>query len=416
MKTLSILLHDESIGYLSQSPSGYISFRFHESYISDSNRFILGQNFEDNLLKTYVGRNRALPPYFANLIPEPGPLRNFLEKSLNINPNDDMVLLEAVGNDLPGAVRVLPTDEIHQFEPALEDTSTELSFNGNEANQKTSKLRFSLAGVQMKFSVLRNPEKISLPAHNQDGDWIVKFGSPSFPDLVENEYAIMEWARASGFDVPECHIQSITTVDESLGNNWMFGDKVFVIRRYDRTSNSRLHQEDFAQVTGLKPILKYDQIKYEQCAAIIGQLMGEEGYNEFIRRLVFTIASGNADAHLKNWSLLYKDGKNPNLAPMYDQLSTIAWPEVESELALKLAGTKNWFNLDLRRFEILANRAGGNPTKTGELVNETLHKLIIAWNDSRIRELLPTEHSRQLQIFWDRVPILKPWKDNLNWI
>jgi serine/threonine-protein kinase HipA len=276
-------------------------------------------------------------------------------------------------------------------------------------------LRFSLAGVQMKFSVLRDPDRITLPASNQEGDWIVKLGSARFPFTVENEYAVMQWAMSAGFDVPECYLQDAKTVSGSLRKYTDFGERVFVIRRYDRQAGRRIHQEDFAQVTNLRPELKYDQIKYEQCGGLIKQLIGDDAYYEFIRRLTFVIASGNADAHLKNWSFIYLNNQYPSLAPMYDQVCTIAWPEVSSELALKLAGTKNWFNLELRRFESLAERAGADPIKTTETVQETLARLVDVWNNSQVSTLLPLTHSQHLQDFWGRVPLLRPYGLKMNW-
>src|SRR5205823_9099086 len=56
--------------------------------------------------------------------------------------------------------------------------------------------------------------------------------------------------------------------------------------------------------------------------------------------------SGNTDAHLKNWSLIYKDDINASLSPLYDQVCTIAWSDVPRALALKLSGRKNLLQID----------------------------------------------------------------------
>ena len=326
-----------------------------------------------------------------------------------------MSLLEAVGRDLPGAVEIIRVDEENSpIQDGLE-IPTDVEVSEDAPKNREPGLRFSLAGVQMKFSVLRDPEKITLPAHDQNGNWIVKLGSTRFPFVVENEYAIMQWATVAGFDVPECYLQDAATVSIALKENIDFGKNVFVIRRYDRQSEYRYHQEDFAQVTSLRPELKYDHIKYEQCAGLIKQLVSNDAYYEFIRRLTFTIASGNADAHLKNWSLLYTDVTRPSLAPMYDQVCTIAWPEIKSELALKLAGTKNWFALDLERFELLAKRAGAELNKTVGMVQETLAHLVDAWNKSKAPDLLHPPHAKRLQDFWGRVPLLRPFRSNMRW-
>jgi serine/threonine-protein kinase HipA len=412
--TLGVGLNGMIVGYLTQTTEGRVAFRFTNSYLSMPNRPVLSQSFEDDLSRTYYGKNRLLPPFFANLIPEPGPLRDLIEHNLGISAGDDLALLEAVGRDLPGAVEIIRVDEgdLPIFND-LKTTSTEAS--GDDLGTKEPGLRFSLAGVQLKFSVLRDPDRITLPASNQDGAWIVKLGSKRFPFVVENEYAMMQWAAAAGFDVPECYLQDGKTVSIALKEHADFGSSVFVIRRYDRSSGKRIHQEDFAQVTRLGPAFKYDQIKYEQCGGLIKQLVSDDAYYEFIRRLTFTIASGNADAHLKNWSFLYLDSRQPCLAPMYDQVCTIAWPEVKSELALKLAGTKDWFTLELRRFQLLAERAGADPQKTVETVQETLSQLVHAWNESEISDLLPSPHTKRLQEFWGQVPLLRPFLPNMRW-
>ena len=413
--TLGVGLHGKIIGYLSQTTRGRIAFRFTESYLSMSDRPVLSQSFEDDLSRTYYGKARLLPSFFANLIPEHGALRDLVEDNLGVSPGDDLALLEAVGRDLPGAVEIVRVDG--DALPIQEDLEVPISLGDNKNSQKNKDpgLRFSLAGVQMKFSVLRDPERITLPASNQDGDWIVKLGSTRFPFTVENEYAIMQWAISAGFDVPECHLQDATTVSSSLRQYADFGDRVFVIRRYDRQAGRRIHQEDFAQVTGLRPGLKYDHIRYEQCGGLIKQLLCDDAYYEFIRRLTFVIASGNADAHLKNWSFIYLDNQYPSLAPMYDQVCTIAWPELDSELALKLASTKDWFALKLQRFGVLAERVGADPIRTTETVQKTLIKLVEAWNRPQVSTLLPRSHLQHLQDFWRRVPLLRPFVSEMKW-
>jgi len=292
-RTLGVQLQGQIVGYLTETTNNQIAFRFTDSYLSASNRPVLGQYFEDDLTRTYYGKKFALPPFFANLIPEHGALRELITSNLDVDSGDDLALLEAVGRDLPGAVEIIRVDEDDL--PIQDDLEVPVYGRDREdtLDNKASGLRFSLAGVQMKFSVLRDPDRITLPASDRDGEWIVKLGSARFSFTVENEYAIMQWAMAAGFDVPECYLQDAKTVSGSLRKYTNFGDRVFVIRRYDRHNGLRIHQEDFAQVTNLRPELKYDQIKYEQLGGLIKQLLGDDAYDEFIRRLTFTIASGN---------------------------------------------------------------------------------------------------------------------------
>ena len=70
----------------------------------------------------------------------------------------------------------------------------------------------------MKFSVLSENQKVTLPARDQLGDWIVKLDSARFPNLVENEYATMSWAEQAGFDVPERRVEPITALPDSIAS------------------------------------------------------------------------------------------------------------------------------------------------------------------------------------------------------
>ncbi|WP_063796222.1 type II toxin-antitoxin system HipA family toxin [Chondromyces crocatus] len=115
------------------------------------------------------------------------------------------------------------------------------------------------------------------------------------------------------------------------------GPHVFMIQRYDRLADgTRVHQEDFAQVRGVLPERKYGKASYEGLARIVGALCGHDGLLDFMRRVLFAILSGNDDAHLKNWSLLYPDGRTPRLAPVYDQISVREFFR-RGELAFPLA-------------------------------------------------------------------------------
>lgn len=404
MRSLDVFLSDILVGRLSESGDGRSSFRIAEDYRRLSRRPVLSQSFEDDLSKVYRSRRRdELPAFFANLVPE-GPLRELIEESLEIPPGDQMALLDAVGEDLPGAVELRPSQgELedaggngHEEEPVLPDAA---AANGL--------LRFSLAGVQLKFSVLRAGDKLTLPVRGQLGEWIVKLDSSRFPHVVENELATLEWARAAGFEVPECRLESVDVLAPPLQRHAAQDGRMLVIRRYDRERDRRIHQEDFAQVAGLSPRLKYDHVTYEQLALLVKTICGADAYFEFIRRLAFVVASGNADAHLKNWSLLYPDGIEARLTPLYDQVCTIAWPEVAPELSLKLAGLKSLKQVDERSFTRLAKIAGSDPAQTLAVLHESLERIARVWHESVAPELMPVDHAAVLRDYWASAPLLR---------
>lgn len=405
MRSLDVFLGDILVGRLSESGDGRSSFRIAEDYRRLPRRPVLSQSFEDDLSKVYRSRRRDdLPAFFANLVPE-GPLRELIEKSFQIPPGDQMALLEAVGGDLPGAV------ELHSSAGELDEADG----NGHEeeeappdASSESGLFRFSLAGVQLKFSVLREGEKLVLPMKGRRGEWIVKLDSPHFPRLVENELAVLEWARGAGFEVPECYLESVSALASPLRGYANPEGRMLVIRRYDRDGGRRIHQEDFAQVVGQPPRLKYDQITYEKLARLVQGIVGHDAYFEFVRRLAFVVASGNADAHLKNWSLLYPDGIEARLTPLYDQVCTIVWPEVAPELSLKLAGLKSLKQVDERSFRRLAEATGSDPAQTFAVLHECLERIARAWHESVARDIMPLDHAAVLREYWASVPLLKP--------
>jgi serine/threonine-protein kinase HipA len=405
-----VLLNDTAVGHLAED-GGRITFRFLESYRDLAQRPVLSQSFEDDLERSYRGKRNELPAYFANLLPE-GPLRSLIESSLHLPPGDDMALLAAVGQDLPGAIAIAKEPgELGNF--AEDDLDDQLE-PGGESEVEEPVLRFSLAGVQLKFSVLREAEKLTLPVHGQRGEWIVKLDSSRFPNVVENEFATMEWARAAGFDVPECHLQRLSSLAPSLQSYASPETSILVIRRYDRERGRRIHQEDFAQVVSQPPRLKYDHISYEQCAVLVRQIVGEEAYFEFVRRLAFVVASGNTDAHLKNWSLVYPDELNARLSPLYDQVATICWSELPRKLALNLRGRKPLLEVDERSFAGLAEKAGVEVERTLVTLREALQRTAGAWAASAARGVMPREHIAALRSYWSEASLLKHFSDAIR--
>lgn len=405
-RVYDVLLNSVLVGHLAESDDEKISFRFDSNYIRMPARPVLSQSFEDNLRKIYRGKGIGeLPPFFVNLTPEEGALRELIEK--NLTETDDLSVLEAVGLDLPGAVIVKPSSSssVNDFSEVEDDDSNshEIDENGEDLN-----LRFSLAGVQLKFSVSRERERLTIPAHGRGGEWIVKLDSRRFPQIVRNEFVMMQWAKAAGFDVPECDLSKADILPPELRRFAPEASNVFIIRRYDRKGEQRIHQEDFAQVVSQVPRLKYKHITYEKLAVLVRNIAGETAYDEFIRRLTFVIASGNTDAHLKNWSLIYPDAVNARLSPLYDQVFTLAWEdEIGSELALKFAGFNFIRQVNEETFVRLAQKANADTNQTISLMHETLERISDAWNKIEAKDSLPKTHLEALKSYWNRSALLR---------
>jgi serine/threonine-protein kinase HipA len=194
-------------------------------------------------------------------------------------------------------------------------------------------------------------------------------------------------------------------------------ESAFAIRRYDRTESGRIHQEDFAQVLGMSPSNKYAEsgkkTSHDHLGRLIRDTCGEEQVVEYIRRLAFVIASGNTDAHLKNWSFLLPSGQRPRLTPLYDQVCVVAWAQDfgwlrpdqrRPELALALGGSRRLSDLSLERFHPLAERLGLPHSDMDRLVKDTLEKIFSALSTvempGRMHDALK-EHARRVRLLFD---------------
>ncbi|EYF02118.1 type II toxin-antitoxin system HipA family toxin [Chondromyces apiculatus] len=316
---LEVMLHGSHVGRLvREEGSSIVAFILDEEYLRDEGRDVLGQQFEDrrhHRMFRQAAHPGQLPHFFANLLPE-GALRDIV--AAQSTGSDDLAVLAMLGEDLPGAVMMRASSP----ETAASDTRgsvfDEPSADSEEPPSDT--LRFSLAGVQLKFSAVREEgNRFALPFSGRGGRWILKFGSTQYPLLPENEFWTMRWASLGGLNVPHHELVPAASIRNLDSRFLELGENVFAIERYDRSPDgSRVHQEDFAQVRGVLPSHKYRRASYEGLGRLVGALCGRDDMIEFMRRVVFTILSGNGDAHLKNWALVYPDRRTARLSPTYD--------------------------------------------------------------------------------------------------
>ena len=336
---LEVRLYGTPIGTLTRVGGDRTIFAFNDAYIDDDDRPVLGLAFKDALgqLITDVKPTRVrVPPFFSNLLPE-GPLRDYLAERAGVHPSREFFLLWVLGSDLPGAVTVVPADG----EPWPLDTQVEGDASGRDPRDNA--LRFSLAGVQLKFSAIHNARGgLTIPAKGVGGSWIVKLPSREFRRVPENEYSMLTLARLVGMDVPALELVDVDAIENLPRGIGTLEGPALAIRRFDRRADgAAVHMEDFAQVFGVYPGDKYKRASARSIAAVLGAECGEDDIAEFIRRLTFNTLIGNADMHLKNWSLTYPDRRHAALAPAYDFVSTVAYIP-DGEAALNFSRTKRF--------------------------------------------------------------------------
>lgn len=379
MRTLEVSLRGRPVGLL-EARGRSTRFYFSDSYIQDAGRDVLGLRLEENLRAQWTGQDE-LPSWFMNLLPE-GSLNRLVveEMSRDLGRSPDYVdILVRLGADLPGAVTVREIDSptsMRTYDFADENHGAETRSEGTESTG----LRFSVAGVGMKFSLLRQADKFVAPAAGMRGDWLVKLPDPMFSELPTNEFATMNLARSVGIDVPRTLLirpDDIANVPSWL---WHGEQSAFAVERFDRTTDGPIHIEDFAQVRGLPVSNRYSG-NFETVASLVWRRNRGQDLREFVRRLAFNFLVGNDDAHLKNWSLIYRDGRTPSLSPAYDLVSVEAYSfaGLERGTGLRFANSRHYRDLSRGGFKRLARVLG----YSGDLLtvlDETIERVSCAWD------------------------------------
>lgn len=407
VEILEVFLHDTLIGTIAHLPGDTNLFSFTQEYIDNPHRATLSLSFKDiysELITDVKSVRTRLPPFFANVLPE-GPMRDYLASHAKVNPAREFYLLAALGNDLPGAIRV--GSIVRETRRLHKQTSDE---NPQQKDQEGI-LRFSLAGVQLKFSAIwENHGGLTIPVNGVGGSWIVKLPSPIFAGVPQNEYSMMELARRVGIDVPELALVPLQQIKGLPGDVGGMGSHAFATKRFDRAEDgTAIHIEDFAQVFGLFPEKKYSSASYRNIAQVIWREIGEEGVREFIRRFAFNALIGNGDMHLKNWSLIYPDKKTAQLAPAYDFVSTLPYIQ-DDHLALNFVDSKSFRKLDIEQFKRFAGKAEIPEQIVIKTLQDTVERFSYAWqsvDDLPLADNVKAIIGKHLET----VPFSPFWKD-----
>ena len=422
-----VKLHGETVGFMRYA-RGTTTFRLDDEKFTQPRRPTLGQLFEEQPSRLWKQAQRV-PVWFSNLLPE-GRLRETMAQSHGVSPQNEFRLLLAVGADLPGAVSVERLDD-EAFcgtglddEPAnAADDEPDAAPTGSASHAEPVALGFSVAGVQLKLSMLMSAGGIAIPGPGVLGDRLVKFPSHQYPHVPENEFAMMTWAREAGIDTPPGRLALGSSLGAlPQGFEVLDDTHVFVVERFDRAgyrhrlfepdgiaADRAVHIEDLNQVLGNWPDTdaKY-RGSFERIGRLIAGLCGHDDFLEFVRRLTFCIAVGNEDAHHKNWSLWYPDRITPRLAPAYDLISTIQFPGLSRDTGLRIGRGRSASTVDLTVMEGLAAGTAAGAAEVRATVEDTLSRIRAAWTE--IGDDLPINRSfREALVDYQRsVPLLGP--------
>ncbi|NKN05130.1 type II toxin-antitoxin system HipA family toxin [Rhizobium laguerreae] len=362
VRILNVWWDGRIVGQFTQDRHGDIGFAYTEAWLVDENTLPLSASLPKRPERFSRSECR---PFFGGLLPEESQ-RLVAAQALGVSPANDFALLDRLGGDVAGALQLLPENQepieagpIANQQPApldeagivriLDALPTRPLLAGQEG------LRLSLAGAQSKVPLVLIDGQLALPVLGQATTHILKPPIARFPGTTENEAFVMKLAAAIGLDVAPVEPRSAN------------GRPFLLIERYDRYRDAndvvrRIHQEDFCQALGVPPETKYASEggpTFKDCFELLRRVSERPATDlaKLMDAAIFNLIVGNADAHGKNFSILYDD-LGPRMAPLYDLLSTVAYPDLSPKMAMRIGKRATLAEMEADGWQMFAKEAG----------------------------------------------------------
>jgi len=359
-RTLDVWWDGRIVGQLTQDQHGELGFAYAKDWLNDDDAQPLSASLPK---RVEPFSRRECRPFFGGLLPEESQ-RDAAAQALGVSRGNDFALLDRLGGDVAGALQLLPPGEtpavpdpdqrpIPLDDAALIRVLDALPIRPLLAGEEG--LRLSLAGAQSKVPVVLMDSAVALPVPGQATTHILKPPIARLSSTTENEAFVMRLAAAVGLDVAPVEARVVR-------------DRTFLlVRRYDRAIDDdgvvrRIHQEDFCQALGVPPETKYASEggpTLKDCFGLLRRVAARPAVDvlKLLDAVIFNVIVGNADAHGKNFSILY-EAEGTRLAPLYDLLATVAYPELSTKFAMKIGGRATLAELNARGWAAFAADAG----------------------------------------------------------
>jgi serine/threonine-protein kinase HipA len=365
-RTLDVYLRNDLVGQLIQDDGGQMVFKYREDWLNKPVATPLSQSLP---LRRERFNRKECRGFFGGILPEESK-REIIAANLGISARNDYAMLEQIGGECAGAVTFIPAGQplpernygyrklsSHELAAILRELPKRPLLAGDEG------IRLSLAGAQDKVALRIEGDEISLPLGGAPSTHILKPAVERFAGVVFNEALCMNLAAAAG--LPTANVE--TRIVEGM--------EYLLVERYDRTHRQvaggepvleRLHQEDFCQAQDIVSETKYQKEggpSLKQCFGLLREVSSAPVIDlaKLLDAVIFNYLAGNNDAHGKNFSLLYHGADTANqeirLAPLYDLVSTIYYPELSRTMAMKIGGEYSSEKVTPKDFERLAEEA-----------------------------------------------------------
>ncbi len=386
-RTLDIYLEHALVGHLIQDDDGEMVFDYATPWLEKPDSFAISCSLP---LRDARFTQKECRGFFGGILPEEGN-RKVIARILQISERNDFAMLERIGGECAGALTFAPAGGAPP-EPDNEYrslTNKELADILRTLRRRPLLageigVRLSLAGAQDKIAVrLDENGAISLPLNYAPSTHILKPAIATWEGVVDNEAFCMNVANATGIAAADTSTRSVDDISFLLSTRHdRYVDKDGIIHR--------IHQEDFCQALGVPSEKKYQSEggpSLKDCFDLLRTTSGSpvQDLRSLLDAVIFNLLIGNNDAHAKNFALLYLIDGQRRLAPLYDLVCTVYYPEIENRLAMKIGGEVNPDLVFPDQFDALAKEAGLGPALVRRRVPEFADHVLNKVKDAEIK-------------------------------
>jgi len=402
-KTLDVYLENSYVGNLIQDNYGLMLFKYDEKWLDNPAALPLSNSLP---LRKELFKTKECRAFFAGVLPEANN-RIIIARILGISAQNDFSLLEKIGGECAGAVTFLPTGDplkTSDYDYQVLDNN-QLAKILRELPRRplmvgTENVRISLAGAQDKIAVCINAEgHISIPHGAAISTHILKPAIERFEGVVFNEALCMKLANAIGLPSAKVEIRRVEDIDYLLVERY---DRKQMIGSLAHSYPQRVHQEDFCQALVILPENKYQNEggpSLKRCFNLLREVSTAPviDLQTLLDYVIFNFLVGNNDAHGKNFSILYDRGTiltehSKRLAPLYDVLCTVHYPDISRKMAMKIGNEYNWDLIIPKHFDKFAEEVGLSQPLVKKRVCEVAQRIL-----SKIDEM-SMDHSVSMSV------------------
>jgi serine/threonine-protein kinase HipA len=390
-KTLRVLIDGAEIGTMVQNILGKFEFSYDDAWRVSPTATPLSMSMP---LAERHHAHEAVAPFLWGLLPDNELTLIQLGRRYGVSPGNPFALLGARGEDLQGAVQMVPADRIGTLEKrkgvtwltadALAERFKALTRDPSATDFTQDGGKFSLAGAQRKLTLTLVNGRWGEPRGRTPSTHILKPNIEGLPGQVYNEMFCLRLAPLLGLPAPPTWVEQFGAAE------------VIVVQRFDRmrlngdkrlplTSSGgdvhRVHQEDMCQALKVLPANKYQRDGGPGMQQIM-QLLSSSAEpstdrDRFMRACVFNYVIGASDAHAKNYSILLTSGGLFRLAPLYDIASWLPYAQRrrDSKLAMSVGGHYEYDALLPRHWEVSARKCSYDPHRMLGHVRDLIGRL-----------------------------------------